>query len=101
MPGCREAFMDLSSVLIKLSVVWGVITGMWIVLVIYRGMIGRKEEDQVFLTSGEERLMHEQEEIARKLKRLSPYVTWIGILSLVLLLVVGGLWLYYGFITNA
>lgn len=92
--------MDLNSVLIKLFVAWVLITLVWLALLIYRSVVGRKEEDQVFLTSGEERLMHEQEQIALKLKHITPFLTWTGIFSLVLLLVVGALWIYQGLKTT-
>jgi hypothetical protein len=88
--------MNFSPLLVKLFIAWIIITVIWLILFIYRGMIGRKEEDQVFLTSGEERLAHEQEQIAVKLKRLSPYLKIAGILSLLLLLAVAGLWIYEG-----
>lgn len=88
--------MDFSPLLTKLFMIWIAITLVWVTLLMYRGMLGRKEEDQVFLTSGEERLSHEQEMITHKLNKISPYLKWLGVLSLVLLLVVGALWIYQG-----
>jgi len=88
--------MDFSLLLTRLFMVWIAITLVWVTLLMYRGMLGRKEEDQVFLTHGEERLSHEQEMISHKLNKISPYLKWLGVLSLALLLVVGALWIYQG-----
>jgi hypothetical protein len=80
--------------LIGLFVAWAVVTAIWIVLMIYRGVVGMREEDQVFLHKGEESLVREQKKVVSTLKHLSPYLLCSGVLSIVLLLVLIGLWIY-------
>lgn len=88
--------MAFNPVLIKLFIVWIVVTVLWIALLFYRAGLSRKEDDQLFLGRGEDALQHEQQAIVRKQKRISPYLTATGILSLILLLVVIGMWIYVG-----
>lgn len=68
--------MTSSSFLIGLFTVWAIVTGIWVTLMICRGVIGMREEDQVFLHRGEDSLVREQKEVAHKLKRLTP--TYFG-----------------------
>lgn len=88
--------MKTNPLLIGLFSAWAAITAVWIVLMIYRGVVGMKEEDQVFLHKGEESMVREQQEIAAKLKRVGKYATWAGILSVVLFLAFGAAWVYEG-----
>lgn len=88
--------MTSSSFLIGLFTVWAIVTGIWVTLMICRGVIGMREEDQVFLHRGEDSLVREQKEVAHKLKRLTPHLLWSGILSIVLLVVMCALLLYRG-----
>lgn len=79
-----------------LFIIWGIVTGAFLALVIYRAAVGSREEDQVFLGEGEEFLAREQREIAQKVVKLSPYVTILGVASAILFVVVAGLWAYRG-----
>ncbi len=88
--------MKSTALLIGVFSAWAVVTAVWISLMIYRGVVGMREEDQVFLHKGEESLVREQKEVAAKLKRISPYLLWSGVLSIVLLIVFGALWFYHG-----
>jgi hypothetical protein len=91
--------MKSSPLLVGVFTAWAVVTAFWIALMIYRGVIGMREEDQVFLHKGEESLIRAQKEVAEKLKRVSPYLIWSGILSVVLLILFGALWFYRGWST--
>lgn len=91
--------MKSSPLLIGVFVAWAAVTAVWIGLMIYRGVIGMREEDQVFLHKGEESLIRAQKEVTEKLKRISPYLIWSGILSVVLLVLFGALWFYRGWST--
>ena len=88
--------MKSTSLLIGVFSAWAAVTAFWIALMIYRGVIGMREEDQVFLHKGEESLVRAQKEVAAKLKRVSPYLLWSGVLSIVLLALFGVLWFYRG-----
>jgi Tfp pilus assembly protein PilN len=82
--------------LIYLGMAWGVVTGVLIVLLIYRSILSSKEEDQLFLDQAEEHMAAEQREIVGRLIRLSRPITALGVLSGVLLLVIAGMWIWEG-----
>jgi len=84
------------SLLMVLLIAWSVITGIFILLVIYRSVISMKEEDQLFLSPAEGQLQREQNAIQAKLGKLDPYVKFLGIASGALLLLTGGVWLWEG-----
>ncbi|MFN0169202.1 MAG: hypothetical protein ACKV22_22490 [Bryobacteraceae bacterium] len=60
---------------------WGVVTGVLAVLLIYRSVVGMKEDDQLFLDAAESRFEEEQHAILAKLDRIQPYVKGLGIAS--------------------
>jgi hypothetical protein len=78
-------------------VIWGVVTGILAVLLIYRSTISMKEDDQLFLDSAQSNLEQEQREVRMRLQKLSPYTTILGVTSGVLLAVSAGLWVYEQF----
>ena len=82
--------------LFYLLISWAVITGVLIVLVIYRSILSNKEEDQLFLDQAEEHMAKEQREVVDRLIRLSRPITALGVLSGVLLLVIAGMWIWEG-----
>lgn len=79
-----------------LFILWCAVTGVLIVLAIYRAVVGSREDDQVFLDQAEDHLAREQREIVRKVVKISPYVNTLAIASVLLFLVVAGLWLWRG-----
>jgi hypothetical protein len=91
--------MTSNTLLVPLFSGWAVITVVWVMLLLYRGLLARKEEDQIFLHRGEEALLREQQHIAHQMDAIAPYVKWIGIVSAVLLLVVAALWIHLGLTT--
>ena len=66
-------------------ITWGVVTGVLVVLLIYRSLISMKEDDQLFLSPGEARLEQEQREVISRLQRIAPYMKGLGIASVGLL----------------
>ena len=82
----------LSSTLISLMIAWGVITVVFIVMCIYRSVLGLSEEDQLFLEKGEEGMARDQRKLIARIQKLSKPIMILGILSGVLLLVIAGVW---------
>lgn len=79
-----------------LLIAWGIVTALFIILVIWRGVLSSHEDDQIFLDSAEEHMAKEQRELVAKISSLSRPLLVTGILSGVLLLLAGGLWIYEG-----
>jgi len=77
-----------------LAAVWGIVTVVFIGLLIFRSFITMKEEDTVFLSDGESKMEIEQREIQNRLKRLSPYTRAFGYSSLGLALILAGTLVY-------
>ena len=79
-----------------LLIIWSVITGGLVFLMIYRGILSNKEEDQLFLGAAEEHMAREQRVLVAKIMRLTKPIIALSVLSGGLLLVIAGLWIYEG-----
>lgn len=79
-----------------LLIVWGVITGVLILLIIYRSLVEMREDDQLFLSRAEVQREQEQKEVVASLNRTDPYVKLLGATSGLLLVVMAGIWVYKG-----
>jgi hypothetical protein len=77
-----------------LLIVWGAVTLVLIILLIYRGTLTMHEDDQLFLDSAEDHMQREQQELLGKMERLTPWVRICGAGSAVLIAVIAGLALY-------
>lgn len=84
------------SPLIWLLIVWGVLTAILIVLLIYRSTLTMQEDDQLFLNESESHMQTEQTELLAKVNRITPLVKILGALSGAMILVIAGLFIYQG-----
>ena len=82
--------------MIGLLVVWGVLTGILIILLIYRSTLTMHEDDQLFLNESDTHMEQEQAEVLSKVNKIGPYVKVLGAVSGVLILVIAGIYLYQG-----
>ena len=80
--------------LTPLLIVWAGLTLILILLLIYRGTLSMHEDDQIFLDDANAHLAKEQEELARKMDRLQPWVRVCGAASALLIVVIAGMELY-------
>jgi hypothetical protein len=80
--------------LTPLLIVWAGLTLILILLLIYRGTLSMHEDDQIFLDDANAHLAKEQEELARKMDRLQPWVRACGAASALLIVVIAGMELY-------
>jgi hypothetical protein len=69
------------STLFELVIAWGVLTAALIAVLIYRGTLTMREDDQLFLGESEAHMQREQLEIMQKVNRLGPYVKVLGTAS--------------------
>jgi hypothetical protein len=99
----REVTMEsttLAGPVLYLLIAWGIVTAIFIVLFIWRGVLSSHEDDQIFLDAAEEHMARQQRELVAKITSLSRPLLITGILSGVLLLLAGGLWIYEGLKQN-
>jgi hypothetical protein len=82
------------STLFELVIAWGVLTGLLIALLIYRGTLAMHEDDQLFLGESEAHMAREQVEIMQKVNRLGPFVKVLGTASGLMIVGIIGLAVY-------
>jgi hypothetical protein len=82
------------STMMILLIAWAGLTTILILLLIYRSTLTLHEDDQIFLSDSDSHLQREQEEIAIKVNRITPFVRLLGAASTLLILFIGGLALY-------
>ncbi|MGD0906784.1 MAG: hypothetical protein ABSA96_04335 [Candidatus Acidiferrales bacterium] len=75
---------------------WGVITIALAILVIYRGTLSSKEDDQIFIDAAEQHHYKEQQALIARISNLTKPIVALSVLSGALLLASAGIWLYQG-----
>src|SRR5580698_8415996 len=75
-------------------IIWGAITVVLVILLIYRSTLAMHEDDQLFLSESESQMQRDQIEIMHKLNKVTPIVKWLGAASGALILLIGGMALY-------
>lgn len=73
---------------------WGIITAGFVLLMIYRSVIGLKESDLLFLDAAESRFEEQQKATLSKLARTGPYAKGLGYASGSLIVAMCGLVVY-------
>ena len=91
--------MEVSPLLKGLMIVWGVITAGLICLLIYRGRLSNREDDQIFIDAAEENMAREQRALVARIERLSRPITLLIVASSVLFLIGAGMWVWNAFNT--
>jgi hypothetical protein len=88
--------MPTLSALTVLTVAWAAVTIIFLSLLLYRSLVGMKEEDTLILSAAESKLEEEQREIQNRLQHIQPYLRVFGWTSAALLAAVAGIWVYRG-----
>jgi hypothetical protein len=83
--------------LLGVLVLWGAVTAILVGLLAYRGTLEIREDDQIFLGRAGDSMANEQREIVARIEKLSKPIKLLMILSIVLLLVALGVFLFEGF----
>lgn len=79
------------STLMMLLVVWGVLTALLVLLLIYRSTLSMHEDDQLFLDDSSKNMREEQEALQVRMKKVTPWVRILGAASGVLIVVIAGM----------
>lgn len=77
-------------------IAWGVVTFVFMLLLVRRSVLASHEDDQIFLDACQDHMAKEQRELVAKINTLSRPILTSGIASGALLLVLAGMWLYNG-----
>ena len=84
------------SPMFMLLVAWGVLTGILIILLIYKSTLTMHEDDSIFLNDTESQMQKDQTEVLSKMRKIAPIVKVLGALSGAMILVIAGLFIYQG-----
>ena len=79
-----------------LLIAWGIVTGIFLILLFYRSMLTRREDDQLFLDESASGLETEQRQLIAKVNRINPVVKVAGATSGLMILVIAGWAVYIG-----
>ncbi len=80
-----------------LLIAWGIVTAIFLILLIWRSLLESHEDDQLFIDAAEEHMAKEQRDLIARINTLSRPIMASGVAAGGLLLVIAGLWLYTGF----
>lgn len=79
-----------------MATVWGVLTGVLVILLIYRSTLTMQEDDQLFLDDTKSSMEQEQIELMSKVNKLNPFVKVLGAASGLMFLILAGMFIYQG-----
>lgn len=79
-------------------IAWGAVTAVFVVLMIWRSLVGLREDNVVILDPSENRQATEQQAIIARVERVTAWAKRVGYLSGALLLVSGSIWAYRGYL---
>jgi hypothetical protein len=86
----------LTGPFLYLLIAWGIVTAIFLMLIIWRSVLSSHEDDQIFLDAAEEHMAREQRELVAKINKLSRPIMTSGIMAGVLLLAIAGIFVYNG-----
>jgi hypothetical protein len=75
--------------------IWGVLTGILIILLIYRSQLSNREDDQLFLDQAGEGMAAEQRVIVARIEGLGRPIAVLFWLSGILFAAVAGVWIWH------
>jgi hypothetical protein len=80
-----------------LLMVWGTVTAVLIVLVIYGNTLDTHEAEEIYINKKEEELLAgEQKALVAKMERLKKVIFSLAVVSGILLLASAAIWVYIG-----
>jgi hypothetical protein len=82
------------STMVMLGVLLAVVAAALVIVLIYRSTLSMHEDDQLFLDESTANLRQEQEALLKKMSRMTPIVRILTAATVVLALVMAGMWVY-------
>jgi hypothetical protein len=82
---------------VYLLLVWGLVTTVLVALLVYRGFLESREDDQIFINKAQDHIAAEQRDIIVRVTRLGGPIKALSIASGALLVICAGAWLWSGF----
>jgi len=79
------------STLQMLLILWGVLTGVLVLLLIYRSTLSMHEDDAMFIDDSSKNLREEQEALQLRMNKITPWVRILMTCSGVLIIVIAGI----------
>ena len=86
----------MSPIMVGLLVAWGILTGILIILMIYRSTLTMHADDSIDLHETESQMHKDQMQVLVKMRRIQPIIKVLGALSGLMILVIAGLFVYQG-----
>jgi D-alanyl-lipoteichoic acid acyltransferase DltB (MBOAT superfamily) len=77
-----------------LLILWGVVTGILLILLFYRSALTRQEDDQLFIDESSSSRATEQRQLIAKVHKINPLVKMVGATSVLMILAIAG-WAVY------
>ncbi len=74
-----------------LLIIWGVITAVLVLLLIYRSTLSMHEDDAMFIDDSSKNMREEQEALQIRMNKVTPWVRILLAASGVLILVIAGM----------
>ncbi len=79
-----------------LLIAWGIVTGIFLLLLFYRSTLTRQEDDQLFIDESSASRATEQSQLIAKVNKINPLVKLVGVTSGIMILVIAGWAVYLG-----
>ena len=88
-------------IMVILFAVWGLVTVLFLALVVYRSRVSKRETDWIPLSNDarEEQAIAAQKVTEAKIRKLNFPIHALGAVWVVVALVVAGVWFYHGIMT--
>jgi hypothetical protein len=86
----------LTGPVLYMLIAWGIVTAVFLALLLWRNLLESHEDDQLFIDAAEDHMAREQRALIQRINTLSKPIMMTGILAGALLLASAGLWLYEG-----
>ena len=87
-----------ASFLTLIWIAWGVVTTIFMVLIIWKSVTGVPEENFMILDAAQRRVDNQHQAVVARVERLTRLAKYCGFASLGLLLISGAVWVYRGIV---